>query len=73
MADLEQTAEIPAPEPLTDGQKQYANRFRDWLLMLSKQDFEIAVRNVLQPLKAAYYNRPENPAHLESKDVSRPS
>lgn len=56
------------PQPLTDAQKLYASRFRDWLLMLSREDFTIAVNNVLQPLKAAYYNRKP-----ETEDVSRPS
>jgi len=64
--DLERTAELP--QPLTDEQKRYAASFRDWLLMLSREDFNIAVRNVLQPLKAAYYNRKP-----EEANVSRPS
>lgn len=49
------------PEPLTDAQKRYADQFREWLLSLSRADFNTVVEKVLQPLKFSYYNRGKDP------------
>lgn len=68
MDDTPKNGSAPAPQPLTDEQKMYVRRFAEWLLTLSRADLTIAVQNVLQPLKAAYYNRKP-----EDADVSRPS
>lgn len=68
MDDTPKNGSHGAPLPLTDEQKLYADRFRDWLLALSRQDFKIAVETVLQPLKASYHR------HMSGgEDVSRPS